>query len=197
MWRTVKYKDNGKPLWDVNEQGKLYSYHSKTLIGKLSREKHPYYIVPDENGNSVYIHRLVAQAFPEICGEWFEGCEVHHKDGNSLNNEATNLIVCTKEEHWEYHRVMKEINCLKKLNKQLKSKNTIENYSKNYTVHFYCRKSKVSKKTGLAPVEISFYKASEKRKHFYLPFKAKPEDFKNKIYPEGFTEYINTLGFEL
>ncbi len=49
------------------------------------------------------VHRLVARAFPEICGEWFEECEVHHIDGNPANNNAKNLVCLTKEEHIRMH----------------------------------------------------------------------------------------------
>lgn len=45
------------------------------------------------------VHQLVAKAFPEICGEWFEGCEIDHIDGMRSNNKATNLKVCTKSEN--------------------------------------------------------------------------------------------------
>lgn len=31
MWKTIRYTNNGKPLWDINEQGKLYSYREKKL----------------------------------------------------------------------------------------------------------------------------------------------------------------------
>lgn len=37
------------------------------------------------------IHRLVAFAFPEICGEWFEGAEVDHINGNVKDDRAENL----------------------------------------------------------------------------------------------------------
>lgn len=52
----------------------------------------------------IFSHILVAKAFPEICGEWFEGAEIHHKDFNPLNNCADNLVVLTKEEHILIHR---------------------------------------------------------------------------------------------
>lgn len=54
-------------------------------------------------GRKIFVHILVAKAFPEICGAWFEGCEVHHKDHNPSNNVATNLICLTKEEHLKEH----------------------------------------------------------------------------------------------
>lgn len=41
------------------------------------------------------VHEIVARAFPEICGEWFDGCEVDHIDADKTNNIATNLRVVT------------------------------------------------------------------------------------------------------
>lgn len=49
----------------------------------------------------------VAKQNPEICGKWFEGCEVHHKDGNRLNDQPENLICLTPEEHHKIHRASK------------------------------------------------------------------------------------------
>lgn len=48
-------------------------------------------------------HILIAQAFPEICGEWFEGCVVHHLDRNPQNNCARNLMVLSNESHIKVH----------------------------------------------------------------------------------------------
>ena len=45
------------------------------------------------------VHRLVAKAFPEVCGEWFDGCEIDHIDTYRDNNTATNLKVCTRSEN--------------------------------------------------------------------------------------------------
>lgn len=47
------------------------------------------------------IHRLVAQYF---CDDFDESKEVHHKDRNSRNNNADNLVCMTKEQHIEEHR---------------------------------------------------------------------------------------------
>lgn len=45
------------------------------------------------------VHRLVAKAFPEICGEWFEDCVVDHIDTIRDNNKAENLRVVTHHEN--------------------------------------------------------------------------------------------------
>lgn len=55
------------------------------------------------SGKDYLVHILVAQAFPEICGEWFEGCSVHHKNFNKLDNRPENLIVLTHSEHSKLH----------------------------------------------------------------------------------------------
>lgn len=45
------------------------------------------------------VHRLVAQAFPEICGEWFEGCVIDHINTLCDDNRAINLKTCTHKEN--------------------------------------------------------------------------------------------------
>ena len=48
------------------------------------------------------VHRLVAFAFPEICGEWFEGAEVNHKNEIKTDNRAENIEWCTKHYNINY-----------------------------------------------------------------------------------------------
>lgn len=49
------------------------------------------------SGERIYI--TIAKLFPEICGKWYEGCEVDHIDTNRFNNRADNLRVCTAKEN--------------------------------------------------------------------------------------------------
>ena len=51
----------------------------------------------DGKRNLKDIHRLVARAFPEICGKWFKGCQVNHKNEDKTDNRAENLEICTGE----------------------------------------------------------------------------------------------------
>lgn len=85
----------------VSNKGRVYSEYSKSFIGAWDEAVGRYCVI--YNKNLTPIHILVAKAFPEICGEWFEGCNVHHKDGNPLNNKADNLLVLTAQEHLSLH----------------------------------------------------------------------------------------------
>jgi hypothetical protein len=108
-WRPIKGYEG---LYEVSNFGRVKvldrfvkNRFSKRLIkgyiteGRKKGGCHNVYIV----GKEIGIHILVAQAFPEICGEWFEECEVHHIDGNPANNNAKNLVCLTKEEHIRMH----------------------------------------------------------------------------------------------
>ena len=193
MWKTIKYSKTGNPLIDVNEQGVFYSYQRKNLLSlHKNRSAHPYLCFSTKTSTK-YAHIEVAKAFPEICGEWFDGCEVHHKDGNSLNNEASNLVVCSKEEHKIFHQLLKEQERLKKLSQKTFDEKFAEiDTGHKYTVHYYCRESKKNKKSGLSPIEENFYQKG-KRVTRYTGFYCSPEDFRNGKYPKGFNEYVSPL----
>ena len=200
MWKTVYYSCTNKPLIDINDQGVVYSYRTKSLK-KLKKLKRGvcFYLYWTRDNHNYYVHQEVAKAFPEICGEWFEGCEVHHKDGNSQNNEATNLIVCTKEQHWEYHRILKNNKVITEIQKKKKCHATKENkkdiFSKSEFTRYYCRKSKISKKTGKAPIEVSV--TYNKTRHlFNTGFFENPSLFTGKVksdFEKFFKDYFTTL----
>ena len=46
-----------------------------------------------------YVHTLVALAFPDICGERFQGAEISHLDEDPSNNKASNLMWVTHTEN--------------------------------------------------------------------------------------------------
>lgn len=79
----------------------------KILNGDISKEgKIRYTLSKSGKQKRIMGHIIVAIAFPEICGEWFEGCQVHHKDQNPSNNRADNLICLSADEHLQIHIAM-------------------------------------------------------------------------------------------
>lgn len=67
-------------------------------------DKNNHLIVGLRNGKlkTVPIHRLVFEA---VNGPIPEGFDVHHKDGNPQNNEPSNLVLLSHEEHLSLHHV--------------------------------------------------------------------------------------------
>lgn len=182
MWRTVNYYKNGEPKLEINEKGEVFSHPLNALLAvRKNRGRYPFYRIRTNNKRKdVYIHILVAKAFPEICGEWFEGCEVHHKDENPDNFNAFNLEVMSCAEHKREHslsrRKKKENNTIEKIKEKIK---TADRY------YFYCRKSIVCK-DGLAPVEF-FYRENGKRYRlntgiYMNPYTFNPKKFNYENY---------------
>ena len=86
--------------YTITENGQIIGLRGKPLKGTLSSKGH---LFTHTNRRIIYFHVLIAKAYPEICGEWFEGAVVHHIDRNKLNNDPHNLKVMTKEEHDRLH----------------------------------------------------------------------------------------------
>lgn len=87
--------------WRFNKLTNTYSNIKEKIIkpqlsnrGRLEVGLHK-----DKRQYMFKVHRLVAFAFPEICGEYFEGAEVNHLDEDPTNNAATNLRWVTKQEN--------------------------------------------------------------------------------------------------
>lgn len=106
-WRDIK---DFEGLYQVSNYGRVKS------LDRFIDKKHHYLekIIKLRNGKNGYltftlckngmkkqqgVHRIVAYAFPEICGEWFAKCEVDHLDTVTYNNQAINLKVCTHVEN--------------------------------------------------------------------------------------------------
>lgn len=83
--RSKNYRHTGKP----KELKPFYMHKNDNKYFGLNLWK------DGNQGSVIPIHRIIAWTFPEICGEWFEGAVVNHKDENPENNSAFNLEVCT------------------------------------------------------------------------------------------------------
>lgn len=91
---TLKVNEKGNRFENA-EDGTVYTIYINTK--RRNRE------TIQIKGKCYYTNRIIAKAFPEICGEWFDGCQVHHKDRNPSNNMADNLEVISKEKHKKEH----------------------------------------------------------------------------------------------
>lgn len=105
----ILVRSNGEDFFDAKTFKRFKKYKNKNREGRRT------VIIPGGNGKRISTYVLVAKAFPEICGEWFEGCEVHHLDRNPSNDKADNLKVLSAEEHRKLHgpelvEISKEIN---------------------------------------------------------------------------------------
>ena len=98
--REVNY--NGSILY-VTEDGRIFGPNKKERKIQQNKNRQNRRYVNTAAG-SVLVHILVAKAYPEICGTWFDGCEVHHKDGDVSNNKASNLQIVSQKEHWILHK---------------------------------------------------------------------------------------------
>lgn len=86
--------------YQVSDQGDVRSFRlckAGKILSKHKDEDGYNKVSLRENGRDIEkrVARLVAQAFPEICGEWFEGCQVNHKNEVKTDDRAVNLEVCT------------------------------------------------------------------------------------------------------
>lgn len=110
-WRNIEGYEgyqvsSGGIIYSKTREIKMPNGGFKTIIGreiKQYKTRNGYCFVnlgyTHNERKGYYVHILVAKAFPEICGEWFKGCEVDHIDTNKENNNANNLRCVTPSEN--------------------------------------------------------------------------------------------------
>lgn len=97
-----KAEINGYTYYVTEDGNHFYNSKKKErpIQTNLHRQNRKYIGI---NGKHFYMNYLVANAFPEICGQVFDGCQVHHIDGNTTNDNANNLIVMPERDHTRLH----------------------------------------------------------------------------------------------
>lgn len=89
-FRPVK---GAEKYYYVNNRSRIFSLISHKFL-KRRIDKKGYDNAKLKGLGYVKVSHIVAQAFPEICGEWFEGAEVDHRNGIRDDNRPENLLVC-------------------------------------------------------------------------------------------------------
>lgn len=80
--------------YQVSDLGYVRSTKTGKIISSYSKKGTNYQrlcLYTEQGKKLFYVHCLVALAFPEICGEHFEGAQVDHKNGIQNDNRAINL----------------------------------------------------------------------------------------------------------
>ena len=90
VWKPVVGYEG---LYCVSSSGKIKG--SRGVRKEQLTDKGYLRIHLSKNGKKkpYFVHDLVCLAFPEICGEWFEGAQCNHKNEVKTDNRAENLEV--------------------------------------------------------------------------------------------------------
>lgn len=88
--------------YEITKDGKVYDKKQNTWLKSYIQDGYVFYRIVDDNGiHLTGAHNLIAQTY---CNDWFDGCVVHHKDENKLNNNIDNLQCMTRAEHIRLHK---------------------------------------------------------------------------------------------
>lgn len=94
-------------LYEVSNTGEIKSLerldrcnhkHKERILTKQVTKQGYERVVLCKDGKmkGYFVHRLVAYAFPEICGVYFDGAEVNHKNEIKTDNRPENLEWCSR-----------------------------------------------------------------------------------------------------
>lgn len=152
---TIKATFNGEHIWLKNETtGETQELPQYTVKADRSGGYNEYKCVT-VFGQTHKVHRIVASIF---CPGEAEGKVVHHKDHNTFNNSADNLMWLTPSEHRKIHRGDKSrSNALKwnwELHPKLRVYKEVEVVLPNKQVCIFDSISKASSFAGMKPSSL-------------------------------------------
>lgn len=103
IWRDVVGYEG---LYEVSNYGRVASlnYYKTGNRNSMTLNYLPngyVQVILSKDGKKQYkmVHRLVAEAFPEVCGTYFEGAEIDHINTIRYDNRAENLRWVTRSEN--------------------------------------------------------------------------------------------------
>ena len=105
-------------------------------------------------GTRFYVSRLVALAFPEICGKYFPGAEIDHINTNKGDNKPENLRWVDRSGNLSNPLTMGR-RMMSLRNRTDESKWVIRLSTNNEILHFYPSISEAARATGVKVQNIS------------------------------------------
>lgn len=100
------------PKYDIDvEKGTVYSLTYNRYVGRKCGTKTNPYLGLTINNKSKLIHRIIWEC---VNGEIPKGYEIHHIDGNTMNNSIYNLQIIDSFTHNSMHKMGNKYNIGKK-----------------------------------------------------------------------------------
>lgn len=111
MWNTIELKgytfdvcDDGRVIRKAYTReyadGRVFNYPDREMKKYLDHGGYQTFTLGERGKTINYkVGQVVAYAFPSICGEWFEGAQVNHKNEDKTDNRACNLEWTTPTEN--------------------------------------------------------------------------------------------------
>lgn len=96
IWKDIKSYEG---LYQVSNLGNVKSNYTNKNLKFIGKEYKCVKLYKNKEGNTFYIHRLVAELFIDNPDNKYQ---VNHKDENKYNNKVDNLEWCTHKENMNY-----------------------------------------------------------------------------------------------
>lgn len=163
IWRDIPDYEG---LYQASNLGRVRSLDRVLCDGRqfpgkvlsLNKNNLGYFIVTlfkDGKRTRVGVHRLVALAFPEICGEYFDGAVVNHKDENPSNNTPENLEFCTVSYNTSYGNGIEKSYATKEERESSNRRKWVIKLSMNNEIlHFYKSTAEAAQENNLSRCDI-------------------------------------------
>ena len=116
IWRTLVYKGITFEGYEASNYGNIRSLNYKGISNYVKQLK-PFccaggYLQIDLRQNnqriSAHVNIIIACTFPDICGVWYEGCDVDHINTIRSDNRAVNLRVCSHRDNCNNYLTIKK-----------------------------------------------------------------------------------------